>query len=242
MDLLDAQPEFTKAFWDYLDGLVNDDRIRRGQEILAQYRPTFDAMEKAFGVDRYIITAIWGVESNYSTLGGDRSVLRSTAATLALHRPAARLISADEFHNRPSRSCSMATCRPAPPQGFVGRRIRPDAMGLCRPTFKRYAIDFDGDGHRDVVDSVPDLVASTANNLKRDVLAGSPGRPVAMRSWFPSGFNYPAWPIALRVRMPMRDWERHGLQPCQWQTMFPRTSDSRAYLMVPAAASAGRDS
>src|SRR5260370_41712490 len=79
MDLMDAQPEFTKAVWDYLDVLVNESRIKRGQEILAQYRPVFDAMEKAYGVDRNIVSAIWGAHSNFVTSGGDRPVMRSTA-------------------------------------------------------------------------------------------------------------------------------------------------------------------
>ena len=76
MDLLDAQPEFTKSPWDYLDLLVSEERIARGRELLTQYASTFAAEERAYGVDRYIIAAIWGVESNYGTLGGDRSVLR----------------------------------------------------------------------------------------------------------------------------------------------------------------------
>src|SRR5580704_7318388 len=132
MDLLDAQPEFTKSPWDYLDLLVSDERIARGRELLTQYASTFAAEERAYGVDRTIIAAIWGVESNYGTLGGDRPVLRSTA-TLAC----------------------------------VGRRrdyFREEFLS----TFKRYAVDFDGDGRRDVIDSVPDVIASTANNLKTD--------------------------------------------------------------------------
>src|ERR1043165_2711829 len=47
MDLLDAQPEFTKSFWDYLDILVNEDRIQNGRAVLAKHRATFDAVEKA---------------------------------------------------------------------------------------------------------------------------------------------------------------------------------------------------
>ncbi len=62
MDLLDAQPEFTKAPWDYLDLLVSEDRIARGRALVAQNGQTFDAVEKAYGVDKYIIAAIWGVE------------------------------------------------------------------------------------------------------------------------------------------------------------------------------------
>jgi membrane-bound lytic murein transglycosylase B len=64
MDLLDGQPEFTKSFWDYLDLLVNDARIEQGRAVLQKYRATFDAVERAYGVDRYVIAAIWGVETN----------------------------------------------------------------------------------------------------------------------------------------------------------------------------------
>src|SRR3989442_13340438 len=78
MDFIDAQPEFTKALWDYLDLLVSEARIKRGRELLVQHKATFDAVEKAYGVDRHIVAAIWGVESNYSTAIGERPVLRST--------------------------------------------------------------------------------------------------------------------------------------------------------------------
>jgi membrane-bound lytic murein transglycosylase B len=64
LDLLDSQPEFTKAVWDYLDFLVTDERIRNGRAILARHRTTFDAVEKAYGVDRHFIAAIWGIESD----------------------------------------------------------------------------------------------------------------------------------------------------------------------------------
>ncbi len=53
MDLIDSQPEFTKSFWDYLDILVTDARIAKGRELLDKYRTAFDAVEKAYGVDRY---------------------------------------------------------------------------------------------------------------------------------------------------------------------------------------------
>ena len=65
-----SQPEFTKSIWDYLDILVNDNRLAKGREILAKYKPQFDATEKAYGVDRYVIAAIWGIE--FELLDPDR--------------------------------------------------------------------------------------------------------------------------------------------------------------------------
>ena len=109
MDLLDAQPEFTKAFWEYLDTLVTDSRIARGNEMLAQYRAAFDAAEKAYGVDRYTITAIWGVETNYGTIGGDRAVLRSTATLACVGRRQPYF--KEEFLSR-SKFSIAATCIP----------------------------------------------------------------------------------------------------------------------------------
>ena len=111
MDLLDAQPEFTKSPWDYLDLLVSDERIARGRELLAQYAPTFDAVERAYGVDRHIIAAIWGVESNYGT-HGRRPSGASARPRRSPASAAAAIISARSSCPR-SKSCSAATCSPS---------------------------------------------------------------------------------------------------------------------------------
>ena len=147
MDLMDAQPEFTKAFWEYLDLLVSDNRIKRGREILAQYRPAFDAMEKAYGVDRHIVTAIWGIESNFGTSGGERSVVRSTATLSCVGRRQAyfrdEFLAALEILNR-------GDIDPSKLKGSWAGAFGPTQF---MPTsFKRFAVDFDGDGRRDVVE------------------------------------------------------------------------------------------
>src|SRR5262245_19202425 len=123
MDFMDAQPEFTKAFWEYLDTLVSDARIENGRKLLAQHRATFDAVEKAYGVDRHYIAAIWGVESNYSTAIGERSVVRSTATLACIGRR--KDSSARSFSPR-SKSWRAAMCgrnsSKAPGQARSGRR------------------------------------------------------------------------------------------------------------------------
>ena len=225
MDLLDAQPEFTKAVWDYLDVLVNEDRIRRGQEILAQYRPIFDMMEKTYGVDRYIVTAIWGVESNFGTSGGDRSVVRSTATLACIGRRQ------DYFRNE-----FLATLEILDRGDISPERLKGSWAGAFGPTqfmptsFKRFAVDFDGDGRRDVVDSPADLIGSTANNLKSDGW-------IAGQSWgyevvLPAGFDFL---LADSINaMPLREWERRGVVRVGGKA-YPRPTD-RAYLLVPAGA------
>ena len=225
MDLLDAQPEFTKSFWDYLDLLVNEDRIQNGRAILAQHRATFDAVEKAYGVDRHFIAAIWGVESNYGTQIGERLVIRSTATLACVGRRQ------DYFREEFLSALEILARGDVKADHLKGSWAGAFGPTQFMPTsFKRYAVDFDGDGRRDVVDSVPDVIASTANNLKKDGW-------VAGQTWgyeivVPEGFNFM---LADRSRvMAVREWERLGIRRAGGKA-FPR-ADDRAYLLVPAGA------
>jgi membrane-bound lytic murein transglycosylase B len=223
MELMDSQPEFTRALWDYLDFLVTDARIARGREILGQYASIFDAVEKAYGVDRYIITAIWGIESNFSTAGGERSVVRSTATLACIGRRQNyfrdEFLSALEILHR-------GDVRPEQLKGSWAGAFGPTQF---MPTsFKRFAVDFDGDGRRDVVDSVPDLIASTANNLKKDGWVA--GQTWGYEVMLPSGFNYLLADHSRR--MSLREWEQHGVRRIGGKP-FPRPDDA-AYLLVPA--------
>ncbi len=223
MDLLDNQPEFTKSIWDYLDILVNDNRIEKGRELLAKYRTTFDAVERAYGVDRYIITAIWGVESNYGTLGGDRSVLRSTATLSCVGRR--QKYFRDEFLS----ALEILQRGDVRPDRLVGSWAGAFGPTQFMPTsFKRFAVDFDRDGHRDVVDSVPDLIASTANNLKKD--GWHFGETWGYEIVLPANFNFLL--ADHRKTMSIGDWQRSGLTRPGGKP-FPRPSDP-AFLLVPA--------
>jgi lytic murein transglycosylase len=225
MDLLDAQPEFTKSFWDYLDLLVSEDRINNGRAILAQHRAAFDAMEKAYGVDRHFVAAIWGVESNYGTQIGDRSVIRSTATLACIGRRQ------DFFREEFLSALEILARGDVRPDHLMGSWAGAFGPTQFMPTsFKKYAVDFDGDGRRDVVDSVPDLVASTANNLKKD--GWVTGQTWGYEVVIPQDFNFL---LADRAKMmTMREWERAGLHRAGGKA-FPRPDD-KAFLLVPAGA------
>jgi lytic murein transglycosylase len=223
MDLLDAQPEFTKSFWDYLDLLVSEDRIVRGRELLAQHRATFDAVERAYGVDRHVLTAIWGVESNYGTAIGERSVIRSAATLACVGRRQ------DYFREE-----FLSTLEILDRGDIKPERLRGSWAGAFGPTqfmpttFKRFAVDFDNDGRRDIVDSVADVMASTANNFKRNGWA--PGQAWGYEVVLPRGFDFL---LADQSRQSTLDeWERRGIRRANGQP-FPRAHD-RAFLLVPA--------
>ncbi len=225
MDKLDAQPEFTKAPWDYLDLLVSDDRIAHGRELLAQYAPTFAAVERAYGVDRYIVAAIWGVESNYGTLSGDRPVIRSTATLACVGRRR------DFFREEFLSTLEILQRGDVPPDRLVGSWAGAFGPTQFMPTtFKRYAVDFDGDGRRDVVDSIPDVIASTANNLKMD--GWVPGQTWGYEVALPRNFNYLLADSSRQ--MTVRQWQSLGVRRADSQA-FPRPED-RAFLLLPAGA------
>ena len=225
MDLLDAQPEFTKTVWDYLDLLVNDARLQAGREVLAKYDGTFAAAERAFGVDRFVVAAIWGIESNYGAAIGDRSVIRSTATLACIGRRQAYF--REEFLS----ALEILSHGDIRPEHFKGSWAGAFGPTQFMPTaFKRYAVDFDGDGRRDVVDSIPDVIASTANNLHVDGWAQ--GQAWGYEVVLPQGFDFR---LADHTRQfAVADWERLGVRRADAKP-FPRPSD-RALLLLPAGA------
>jgi len=225
MDLMDAQPEFTKSIWDYLDILVSDERLAKGKEILARYKPQFDAMERVYGVDRNIVAAIWGIESNYSTQVGDRSVVNSTATLACIGRRQAyfkdEFLSALEILHHGDLTVEQMHGSWA--GAFGATQFMPTA-------FKRYAVDADGDGRRDVVDDPADLIASTANNLKKD--GWQTGQSWGYEVSVPKDFNYI---LADRTKtMTMAQWEHLGVVRAN-NRPFPHPND-KAYLLAPAGA------
>ncbi len=157
------QPEFVRPVWDYMASAVSDQRILTGQAMLRKYEKLLDRLEKRFRVDRYVIVAIWGMESNYGLNRGDKNVIRSLA-TLAYRDRRRRkfgrqqLLSALRILQRGDISVSQIK------GSWAG------AMGHTQfipTTYAAYAVDFDSDGKRDIWNSPADALASTANYLHK---------------------------------------------------------------------------
>jgi membrane-bound lytic murein transglycosylase B len=225
MDKMDSQPEFNKAPWEYLDLLITDERIQKGRELLTQHRATFDAMERTYGVDRAIITAIWGVETRYGALAGERPVLRSTATLACVGRRQ------DFFRGEFLAALEIASRGDVRPEHFIGSWAGAFGATQFMPSaFKRFAVDFDGDGRRDIVDSPPDLIASTANMLKR--LGWVSGQGWGYEVVVLQGFDYRLADAGREQTI--RQWEQLGVRRAG-NTPFPGTEE-RAYLLAPAGA------
>jgi membrane-bound lytic murein transglycosylase B len=163
-----SQPEFTLKVWDYLARMVSDERIEDGGGALAQYADVLAAIEARYGVDRRVVVAIWGMESSYGGAFKNPRLYKATIRSLAtLAYNGGRLAS---FGRQQLLAALKIVQRgDVAPDGMLGSWA--GAMGQTQfiPTsYEAYAVDFDGDGRRNIWTSVPDALASAANLLAKN--------------------------------------------------------------------------
>jgi lytic murein transglycosylase len=203
LPLMDNQPEFKTAIWDYLAALVDDERVQDGRTAMRQWGQALAAAEARYGVDRHIIAGVWGVESNFGKDIGGRPLVQSLA-TLSCLAPRRRSYFAGEL---------MATLKILEKDEIAPTSLRGSWAGafghtqFMPSTFQRLAVDLDGDGRRDVVDSVPDAVGSTANFLKK---AGwTSGLPWGYEVRLPGGFREAQ--LGRKNKKPVSAWAAMGV-------------------------------
>ncbi|MCW4153315.1 lytic murein transglycosylase [Halomonas sp. 18H] len=214
------QPEFVRPIWEYLDTAVSSTRINNGQDRLAEHRRTAEQMEQRYGVPAEIIVAIWGIESNYGSNFGDFSTLEALA-TLAF----------DGRRQQFAREELLAALRIIQQGDIAAEQMRGSwagAMGHTQfiPTsFEAYAVDGDGDNRRDIWQSIPDVMASTANYLDR---AGwQPSQPWGVEVNLPADYDY-----AQTGRRDSQAWAEQGVEAVSGE--LPRFDS--AEVIVPAGA------
>ncbi|HEX4160482.1 MAG TPA: lytic murein transglycosylase [Rhizomicrobium sp.] len=154
------QPEFVKPIWSYLDSAVSPARIAKGQAMLAAYAPVLASIEQRFGVQKEILVAIWGLESDYGQVMGSFNMFEALA-TLGYAGPRAdfgrrELLNALRMEQQERFSPLQMTSSWA--GAFGQTQFVPSA-------FLKYAVDGDGDGRRDLWRSPADALASAANLL-----------------------------------------------------------------------------
>lgn len=162
------QPEFKSRVWDYVDSRVNPYTVKIGREMAAKHGQTLKALERHFGVDKNILLAIWSMESNYG------AVLEKEDRLHYVPRALATLAYADKKRAKFARTQLVAALKilqngDISANGLIGSWA--GAMGHTQfiPTsYLLYAIDADGNGHRDIWNSVPDALATSANLLMKN--------------------------------------------------------------------------
>lgn len=158
-----VQPEFKTPIWDYLGFLVDEQRVIDGQAMMRKYDGVLRAAEQRFGVNRFVIAAVWGVETDYGREGGD-SFLPHALATLACDGGRRT----DFWRGELNAALKLVDRGDLALNELYGSWAGAFGQTQFIPsTYQRLAVDFDGDGRRDLVNSVADALGSTANYLKR---------------------------------------------------------------------------
>src|SRR5688572_14099025 len=162
LESLDHQPEFRTPIWDYLSGLVDEQRVADGRKMLAEHAATLADVERRYGVDRATVVAVWGVESNYGRQFGKKPLLQSLATLSCAGRRQAF------FRGELFATLKLLQSGDLSGDGLVGSWAGAFGHTQFMPsTYARIAVDGDGDGRRDLVGSIPDALASTANYLAK---------------------------------------------------------------------------
>lgn len=218
------QPEFKAPVWDYFDNRVNEDSVATGRAMARKYKAWLDRIERRFGVDRHILLAIWSMESNYGEILKNDRVMRNVVRSLAT------LAYADRRRAKFARQQLIAALKILQSGDIDESHLTGSwagAMGHTQfiPTsYQAYAVDMDGDGRRDIWNSVPDALATAANLLRKNGWRTGEtwGYEIVLP---PGGRKYPAG------RMSIARWQSIGMQRANGKA-FPRTGDS-AELKVP---------
>ncbi|WP_371226227.1 lytic murein transglycosylase [Pseudomonas sp. QE6] len=225
LPLLDAQPEFTTPIWDYLAGLVDEQRVADGKAMMTEHAELLRKVAARYQIDPAAVVAVWGVESDYGRITGKRPLLVSLSTLSCYGRRQSffqgefiatlKLLQAGDIRDR----------------GITGSWAGAFGQTQFMPsTYARIAEDFDGDGHRDLVGSTADALASTANYLRK---AGwREGQPWGYEVKLPAGFD-PA--LAGRTkRRALSDWTARGVRRIDGKPI--PSLDSKAAILLPAGA------
>lgn len=223
-----TQPEFNTPTWQYVVTRVSEKRVLMGRDIIQRYKPLLDQIEGRYGVDRHIVVAIWGMESTYGDILADTTVVKGIVRSLAT------LAYADKKRAKFGRQQLVAALKILQ-RGDIGLAgltgSWAGAMGHTQfipTTYEAYAVDFDGDGRRDIWNSIADALASTANYLRKSGWVGGStwGYEVAL----PRGFDYS---LAKDGKSrSIASWKQLGAERVAGRD-FPRGAD-KAVLVAPA--------
>ncbi|SFB44108.1 membrane-bound lytic murein transglycosylase B [Pseudomonas sp. NFIX10] len=220
-----SQPEFTRPVWEYLDGALSPLRVNKGKSLIQQNAQVLQSIEQRYGVDREALVAVWGMESNFGQFQGSKSVINSLA-TLAYEgrRPGfahAQLIAALQILQQGDIT----------PEKMLGSWA--GAMGQTQfipTTYNTHAVDFDGDGRRDIWDSSTDALASTAHYLQSS--GWQRGQPWGFEVDLAEGFDYTL--ADGTIRKPVSEWIRLGVSEYGGLPIAPDDRQLSASLLLPA--------
>jgi len=224
VSFMDKQPEFTTPVWDYVSGLVDEERVDEGRVMLQKHASALHAAQAQYGVDPATVVAVWGVESDFGKSFGKRPVVQSLA-TLACEAPRRN----DYWRKEFIAALKILDSGDIRSEEFLGSWAGAFGHTQFMPsTFLSTAVDLDGDGRRNIASSAADSLGSTANFLRKG--GWRAGTPWGFEVKLPAGYSGPS---GRTRRLPMSHWAGHGLTRLDGGDL----GDGSAALLLPA----GRD-
>lgn len=216
------QPEFTAPIWDYIDNRVNENSVAVGKQMAHKWGPWLQRIEQTFGVDRNILLAIWSMESNYGEILKREDVMVDTIRSLAT------LAYADPKRAKYGRTQLIAAMKILQTGDIDRSHLTGSWAGALGHTqfiptsYQAYAVDVDGNGKRDIWNSIPDALGTAANLLRRN--SWQSGRTWGYEVVLPQGGKFPSGSLTIA------EWQKLGLKRANGRA-FPR-GDETATLRV----------
>ncbi len=228
LELLDNQPEFRTPIWDYLAGLVDDERVADGRTLQQQWQPQLAEIERRFGVDPATVVAVWGVESNFGRNVGKRAIVPSLTTLSCLGRRQSY------FRGELLAAMKIVQRGDVPADAMLGSWAGAFGQTQFMPsTYLRLAVDFDGDGRRDLVGNAADALASTANFLAKG--GWRTGQPWGFEVKLPPGFD--AAGTGRRNKQTLAAWTERGVRRLDGSPLAGANAPAEgAALLLPAGA------
>jgi len=222
IELDSHQPEFTKPVWDYIASVVTEDALKKARHKLAEHRALFERVRQRFGVPPEYIVAIWRIESGFGANFGNFNVIEALATLAYAGRRQ------DFWKGELIAALRLVERGEVPLNKLIGSWA--GAMGHTQfmPTgYLDKAVDFDGDGKRDLWSSMPDVFASTANHLVLGSWSGS--QPFGAEVRLPANFAYD---LAETLRQPVAEWSKLGVTLADGRPLPAWTGDTA--IVIPA--------
>jgi membrane-bound lytic murein transglycosylase B len=203
LELDRAQPEHVLSFAEYIDRVVNDHRVEAAQARRDEYRALFDEIARKYGVQPRFILALWGIESDFGRAMGATPVIPALA-TLAYDGRRGAF-----FRRELINALTIVDRGEARPEEMIGSWA--GAMGQSQfmpSSYLNFAVDYTGDGRRDIWHRPADVLASIANYLSSTGWRADQGWGRKVR--LPAGFDRSL--IAYDKRRPLSEWRALGLR------------------------------
>ena len=207
--LTKRQPEYGKPAGDYVNSMAASSRIEAGKQKATEWADTFAREEKTYEVDRYILLALWGVETSFGDSKDRFDVIRSIATLVQV------------AYREPYFSGELIVAMKILQEGHVARDKMfgswSGAMGqpqFMPSSFSDLAVDFSGDKKRDIWTNVPDVIGSMGNYMHKS--KWKPGLPWGLEVTVPTNFDY------MQSRGTFAEWKARGIKRADGED-FPQS-------------------